>query len=497
MAEKTRRTSVGDPCESDSYASVHAAQQPVVITSAEGRFIEANDAFGRLFAVPSSRLASESIEDLIIASRFRSAYRAARRVALNDGPSEEAGRTREFVAVHADGGEFSAAVRLAQTSESPIQLATRIRDLTEDHTLVAETLRRAALHERTEELAGFGSWDWTPERDQLVWSDNLFRIFGLRVGDIVPSAEYAFAHCHPDDEQRVRRAAAELGRTGRRSELRYRYVRPDGTVRHLVSTVVSVAQSDRRQRRIIGTVDDATESRQAEAELAARFAVSEALSDWETGMPGARRLVRDLAEALGFEVGVMWVPRADTLALWVLWQASSLHAPELESALREPRLGRAVGLAGSAWSSSEPSRATDLTDDAAEVVRAIDAQTGLHGLLAIPATYGDEVLAVLTFASPRATVLTDRFMRSLLGIGYEIGHFLARRRGELSVPALTPRERQVLQLAATGRARRQIAEQLHVSEATVKTHFEHIYRKLGVADRASAVGEAMRQGLIQ
>jgi DNA-binding NarL/FixJ family response regulator len=121
-----------------------------------------------------------------------------------------------------------------------------------------------------------------------------------------------------------------------------------------------------------------------------------------------------------------------------------------------------------------PTRVADLTDDAFDTVRALDARTGMYGSLAVPATYGAEVLAALTFASRRQPVLTDQFMRSLLGIG----------------------ELQVLQLSATGYARRQIAEEIELSEATVKTHFEHIFRKLGVPDRASAVAEALRQGLI-
>jgi DNA-binding NarL/FixJ family response regulator len=66
-----------------------------------------------------------------------------------------------------------------------------------------------------------------------------------------------------------------------------------------------------------------------------------------------------------------------------------------------------------------------------------------------------------------------------------------------SAPPLTPRELQVLQLSATGHPRRQIAEEIQLSEATIKTHLEHIYKKLGVADRASAVAEAIRQGLIE
>jgi DNA-binding CsgD family transcriptional regulator len=62
--------------------------------------------------------------------------------------------------------------------------------------------------------------------------------------------------------------------------------------------------------------------------------------------------------------------------------------------------------------------------------------------------------------------------------------------------ALTPRELEVLQLAATGRNGPMIADELVVSQATVNTHFQHIYHKLAVRDRGAAVAKGMRQGLI-
>jgi PAS domain S-box-containing protein len=65
-----------------------------------------------------------------------------------------------------------------------------------------------------------------------------------------------------------------------------------------------------------------------------------------------------------------------------------------------------------------------------------------------------------------------------------------------TVPRLTPREREVLQLAADGRSTRDIAGLLVVSPGTVKTHLQHIYAKLDARDRASAVATAMRLGLI-
>jgi two-component system, NarL family, nitrate/nitrite response regulator NarL len=62
---------------------------------------------------------------------------------------------------------------------------------------------------------------------------------------------------------------------------------------------------------------------------------------------------------------------------------------------------------------------------------------------------------------------------------------------------LTPREHDVLHGLAAGKTAPTIAKDLHVSTATVKTHLKTLYEKLGVSDRAAAVAEAMRRGLIE
>ena len=61
---------------------------------------------------------------------------------------------------------------------------------------------------------------------------------------------------------------------------------------------------------------------------------------------------------------------------------------------------------------------------------------------------------------------------------------------------LSQRELEVLRLVAAGSTNRQAAAQLFISEATVKTHLLHIYGKLGVKDRAAAVGAAFHRGLL-
>ncbi|MBL3665494.1 response regulator transcription factor [Streptomyces sp. M2CJ-2] len=61
---------------------------------------------------------------------------------------------------------------------------------------------------------------------------------------------------------------------------------------------------------------------------------------------------------------------------------------------------------------------------------------------------------------------------------------------------LSAREREVLGLVARGTSNREIARELFISEATVKTHLTHLYAKLGVKDRAAAVAAAYDRGIL-
>jgi DNA-binding CsgD family transcriptional regulator len=84
-------------------------------------------------------------------------------------------------------------------------------------------------------------------------------------------------------------------------------------------------------------------------------------------------------------------------------------------------------------------------------------------------------------------------IREIAGRAGLEGALLARR----ARMGLSPRELQVLQLVAEGKPAPEIGELLFVSAGTVKTHLKNIYGKLGARDRASAVAEALRRGLIE
>jgi two-component system, NarL family, nitrate/nitrite response regulator NarL len=124
-------------------------------------------------------------------------------------------------------------------------------------------------------------------------------------------------------------------------------------------------------------------------------------------------------------------------------------------------------------------------DESAIVYQAL--QQGAAGFLLKDSTRSEIVKAVLDCASGRDVVAP-----SLVGgLAGEI-----RQRAAPAAPVLSAREREVLGLIARGRTIPAIAGELYVAPSTVKTHVQRLYEKLGVSDRAAAVAEAMRQGLL-
>jgi DNA-binding CsgD family transcriptional regulator len=233
---------------------------------------------------------------------------------------------------------------------------------------------------------------------------------------------------------------------------------------------------------------------QTERELAAHIAVAEALAAWDGVDSGFARLLAGLGESLEFEMGVVWVPRGDRLRPRAFWQAAP-DPGQFRAMTLTSRLRPGLELPGQAWQQLQPLSRGGGDGPAPPRWRAAVA-SGFREAIAFPAVWEGEVIAVIELISRAEPELSERLKRSLAAIGFVLGSFLACRRGVLDEPVITDRQVEILTLAAQGLSREQIAQRLLVSPSTVKTHFENSYARLGVRNRAAAVAEAIRLGLV-
>lgn len=133
-----------------------------------------------------------------------------------------------------------------------------------------EALRQSeALLSQAEELANLGSWEIHLDTDQVRWSAQLSRIHGLRPEDLGGPVHLMFFHLiHPDDRDRIIAGWEWLLRERQDpAPQEYRIVRPDGSVRFLYSQGRLVRDATGRPVKFIGTSQDITERKHAEATL--------------------------------------------------------------------------------------------------------------------------------------------------------------------------------------------------------------------------------------
>ncbi len=121
-------------------------------------------------------------------------------------------------------------------------------------------------------------------------------------------------------------------------------------------------------------------------------------------------------------------------------------------------------------------------DTESDVLPAIEA--GATGYL-LKDTPRDEVRRAVRAAAAGESVLSPPIAKQLLG---QVRHPVR--------DTLSERELEILLLVARGATNKKVAAELFISEATVKTHLLHIYEKLGVNDRAAAVGAGYERGLL-
>ena len=124
--------------------------------------------------------------------------------------------------------------------------------------------------------------------------------------------------------------------------------------------------------------------------------------------------------------------------------------------------------------------------DSSIVFRALE--EGAKGYLSKDANRSDIVAAVIKVAKGE-TVVPPELTAGLVD--------QIRLRSQPNAPVLSEREMQVLKGFARGLSIPQVAAELYIGASTVKTHTQRLYEKLGVSDRAAAVAEAMRRGLLE
>jgi PAS domain-containing protein len=151
--------------------------------------------------------------------------------------------------------------RLKRLPASIQNALEKVRLENESRKFMTEVLSKSALMKEAEHLASFGSWQVDLATGKHQWSDEAFRIFGFKPGEIDPDYEKFFRHVHPEDKGRVKNLIQQAIDGLSFQECEFRIRDNNQNVKHLHSRILVKRNDAQRAYQLLGFTLDITSQR--------------------------------------------------------------------------------------------------------------------------------------------------------------------------------------------------------------------------------------------
>jgi PAS domain S-box-containing protein len=265
--EIAKRTAVEDELRA-SEAKFRSVTQSVgdAIVSADndGKITFWNPAAEKIFGYSENDVIGKPLT-MMMPERYREMHRAGMARYRAGGEARVINKTVELEGLRKDGSEFPIELTLSAWKTNDGKFFTGIlRDITERKCADDELKRSESRLAEAQKVAHVGSWEWNVITDEVIWSDEEYRLFGFAPGEFTASYDRFFASVHPADRPLTREWLKELHVNKKSSSIEHRIVMPDGEVRLLHSLANTILGDSGDVLRIVGTSQDITKRNKAE-----------------------------------------------------------------------------------------------------------------------------------------------------------------------------------------------------------------------------------------
>lgn len=270
------------------------------------------------------------------------------------------------------------------------------RDITERKRLEEMLRQSEASLAEAQRIAHFGSWTWDLATDQLHFSDEMFRLVGLRPREVQVTPEVFFQFLHPEETEWIRQKIQRVSIDPTLTGVEHRIVRPGGEIRHVHSEVKIYRDENGHSLRLLGSTQDITDRKQAEVQIERNLRQLTALERMGQTVVASldltvvlRRVIEQISALLGAEgVSVLLIEDHDEL----VFVATNSRSAELIG----QRMPVRAGIVGEVVRTGQSVRVHDSASQA-HIYRDIDQAIGFRteSLLAVPLNLRGEIIGVM------------------------------------------------------------------------------------------------------
>jgi len=140
----------------------------------------------------------------------------------------------------------------------PVNVRGTLKDITKEYELIERLTESEELHKQAQQLTHLGNWSWEVGTEKIVWSDEMYRIYGLQPNGAEITFGKFISLIHPDDRERRQKEIQESIDTGIVNDYTLKIVNPDGKIKILKGHGSMVFDEHQNPLKIVGTCQDIT-----------------------------------------------------------------------------------------------------------------------------------------------------------------------------------------------------------------------------------------------
>ena len=231
----------------------------------KNRFIRVNKNFADLHQMSSSEMEGKSCNKIYPKDLANAYFKDDMEVVKNDKP-----KIHIIEPLHVSEQCFwvsTSKIPLKDVDGKTIGIIAISVDITELKTKVTELEQSERRLKTTQEIAHIGSWEVDLKTGANRWSDEFYRICGYKPGEIALSDEIVHSLIHPEDRKKSEKSIQNALQNNTDYEIEKRILRPDGTIRHVLSKGRIILDINKNPSKFIRSFLDITERKSAEDSL--------------------------------------------------------------------------------------------------------------------------------------------------------------------------------------------------------------------------------------
>ena len=246
---------------------LEASTDAIVVVNQEGEIVLANAHAEILFGYGHEELLDRTME-MLLPERFRGGHPAHREKFFANRRARPMGAGLELYGLHKDGHEIPVEISLGSfETEDGVLVSSVIHDITERKRAERVLREEKILMSQSQRIGQIGSWSFNPTTLSLAWTEEAYLIYGVSPDTFKPSVESLLAMIHPEDRGAMQEWIGTALAGHAAGLLEFRVVHPDGSFKVLSGQGELIPGDDTGPALLVGTVQDITERKRAEAVL--------------------------------------------------------------------------------------------------------------------------------------------------------------------------------------------------------------------------------------